>query len=157
MRFKTKKQQKEHVSGYGLWEDFNCFILRLSSINVTEKNILLKHATEKSNVRIISGKTKLAETDLSDKTFTLCALKSNTVNVTLLHRVHSLRWTANQSDLSLTDTTPDSTCCRKQNVDGVQQRTWCFTHRNNEREVTQRYPAVPTADCRLSIQGDFCC
>ena len=76
MRFKTKKQQKEHVSGYGLWEDFNCFILRLSSINVTEKNILLKHATEKSNVRIISGKTKLAETDLSDKTFTLCAFLS---------------------------------------------------------------------------------
>lgn len=62
MRFKTKKQQKEHVSGYGLWEDFNCFTLRVSSISVTEKNILLKHATEKSNVRIISGKTKLAET-----------------------------------------------------------------------------------------------
>lgn len=62
MRFKTKKQQKEHVSGYGLWEDFNCFTLRVSSISVTEKNILLKHATEKSNVRIIGGKTKLAET-----------------------------------------------------------------------------------------------
>lgn len=62
MRFKTKKQQKENVSGYGLWEDFNYFTLRVSSISVTEKNILLKHATEKSNVRNISGKTKLAET-----------------------------------------------------------------------------------------------
>lgn len=43
MRLKTKKQQKEHVSGYGLREDFNCFTLkRVSSISVTEKNILFK-------------------------------------------------------------------------------------------------------------------
>lgn len=77
MRFKTKKQQKEHVSGYGLWEDFNCFTLRVSSISVTEKNILLKHATEKSNVRIISGKNKVSwNNDHSDKTFTLCAFVS---------------------------------------------------------------------------------
>ena len=77
MRFKTKKQQKEHVSGYGLWEDFNCFTLRVSSISVTEKNILLKSMqTEKSNVRIISGKNKVSwNNDLSDENiYTLCFL-----------------------------------------------------------------------------------
>lgn len=78
MRFKTKKQQKEHVSGYGLWEDFNCFTLKeYPVLSVTEKNLLLKHATEKSNVRIINGKNKVSwNNDLSDKTFTLCAFVS---------------------------------------------------------------------------------